>query len=962
MVNELKFRVYLSILVLSMALMVPRALAEESEFGSKVSKEKAYDRSEEIQFHNDFNTGEVISGQFKVDDGNSRAEKALTFIAGRRETFKIARSQEELDLVYERTDRLGRSHLKFQQVYRDIPVWGAQTIVHFKDDETIYLVGGQTIPTTGIDVIPGISDAFAKSTATKAVRDITGRNDLTAESELVIYPFDNQSKLARLVTVTSPTDGGIRWRVFVDAGTGEVIDEFNDIHFDGPDVGEGPDVLDVYRNFPIYLQSGDFIMWDVTRNALIYTYEDYYHGGPISTDPDGDKIWDDNVAQKAAVSGHYYAGLTLDYFWNTFGRNSYDDFGSDVIVNVHDPVYVNNAYWNGASINFADGDGVNYLPFSGSLDVVAHEFGHGVTEYTAGLIYRFQSGALNESYSDVFGACVDRDDWLLGEDIRLAAPGFIRSMEDPTLRGHPKHMDDYLWYGIETDNGGVHINSGIPNHAFYWAASLTTREIAEQVWYRALTTYLTPNSGMYFWSAMIMQSAADLYGEGSGEYNNIQLALSQVGFNATYAEPEELTMSNIVGTVSYDTIWIKNPTSNTVTVSVTIPPSISGLSVSAPAAIFSNDSGAVELSYDTQSQDECDIGLYSDRLQISTDGAPYSSNIYIPIDILVGYSTTSIESVEVNTVCLNFDGRNTSGLSNFYKGGVDAVYDGSLLVGIQDGSTKTVYRDVFGTLSLIPVDTISVDSVGKSFRIASADGRIQGLVKYRWYDGADPDTCGFIIADYTLENVCETTLTVYPGLFADFDINNSGNNIAGYDESQELVYVKDNNSGRAAGFSMLSGPAYNLRSIHNPDLVWGNSFTDNVAYGQLTSPSNAEGPTPSDYSALMSFGSALLKANTPLTYTAAFLYSTDGLAGLQAARQMALAFHEGITVIYGDANGDDQVNVADAVYLINYVFKGGPAPDPLANGDANCDGQVNVGDAVYIINFVFNGGPAPGCP
>jgi bacillolysin/thermolysin len=962
MSDKLKLMLYLIILVISTSLAVTPASANDSELGSYTSGKNTDGGVEKVRIHTDFNTGEVVWGYFTPTNGSTKAEKALSFIMGRQETFKIDRPQEELDLVYERIDDLGHSHLKFQQVYKGLPVWGSQTIVHFRDDEVIYLIGGQTVPTPRIDIVSSVSEAAASSIARESVSDVTGFPDLRAESELVIYPFNNETMLVHLVTLTSPTNGGVRWRVFVDARTGKVVDQFNDIHFDGPDVGEGPDVLDVYQNFPIYLQSGDFIMWDVTRNALIYTYEDYYNGGPISTDPDADKIWDDDTDQKAAVSGHVYTGLTVDYFWNTFGRNSYDGFGSDVIVNVHDPVYVNNAYWNGSSINFADGDGVNYLPFSGSLDVVAHEFGHGVTEYTAGLIYRFQSGALNESYSDVFGACVDRDDWLLGEDIRLASPGFIRSMEDPTLRGHPKHMDNFLWYGIETDNGGVHINSGIPNHAFYWAASLATREVAEQVWYRALTTYLTPSSGMYFWSAMIMQSAADLYGAGGGEYNNIQLALSQVGFNATYAEPEELTMSNIVGTISFDTIWIKNPTSNTVAVSVTIPPSISGLAVTAPASIAPNDSGAVELSYDTQSMDECDIGLYSDRLRINTDGAPFSSNIYIPVDILVGYSTTSIETVDVNTACINIDGRNTSGLTNFYKSGIDVVYDGSLLVGIQDGSTKTVYRDVFGTLSLIPVDTVAVDSVGKSFRIASADGRIQGSVKYRWYDGADPDTCDFIIADYTLENVCETTLTVHPGLFADFDINNSGNNIASYDESSELVYVKDNNSGRAAGFSMLSGPAYNLRSIHNPDLVWGNSFTDIVAYGQLTSPSNAEGLSPSDYSALMSFGSALLKANTPLTFTVAFLYSNDGLAGLQASRELAQVFHSGITVLYGDANSDGSINVADAVFLINFVFKGGPAPDPFDNGDANCDGDVNVGDAVFIINFVFNGGPEPSCP
>lgn len=951
--------VIVSVTILGMAAAVP---ADAAGNGTAGQARLDADRMERVRFHSEYGTSEVMSGRFTVLSGTTKLEKAYVFLAGRPASFRLADPQNELELLAEKSDALGLTHLRFQQVYEGLPVWGCQTIVHFEDDSTIYLVGGQTIPSPVLDVVPSVSEDVAIAAARAAVADKIPTDDLETMSELIVYPDAGEPRLARLVTVTSPTRGDVRWRVFVDARTGEVIDAFNDIHFDGPDVGSGPDVLGVNQTFNIYQQGGDFKMWDVTRAAWIMTYEDLYNGGPLSTDPDGDKIWDDDPGQKAAVSGHVNAALTYDYFLNTFGRNSYDGLGSQVTVNVHDPVYVNNAYWNGSSINFADGDGVNYLPFSGSLDVVAHELAHGVTQYTAGLIYRFQSGALNESYSDVFGACVDRDDWLLGDDIRLAAPGFIRSMADPTLRGHPDHMDDYQWFGIETDNGGVHSNSGIPNHAFYWAASLTSREVAEQIWYRALTQYLTPSSGMYFWSAMIMQAAEDLYGTGTTEHDNTLLALAQVGFNSTYPVPAELTMANIVGTVTYDTIWIHNPTSNTVSVQLTIPPSIGGLEATAPSSIAPGDSGAVALSFDTQDLDECDIGLYRDRLQITTDGAPYLSNIYVPIDILVGYTTTAIQTVSVSTACLSLTGRNTSGMNALVKSGTDVLYDGSLLIGVNDGGTKTTYREVFGNLSLIPVDVVTTDSVGKSFRIAADDGRIQGQVTYRWYSGADGDTCDFILVDYTLDNVCDTPLTVYPGLINDFDINNSGNNIASYDADQDLVYIKDNSSDRAAGFALLSAPAYNLRAIHNPDLVWGNNFTDEVAYTQLAASSNVENMTPSDYSALLGFGPTLLASGSSAQFTVAMLYSNVGVAGLLDALETARAFNSGIVVNYGDANGDGAVNVADAVYIINYVFKEGPAPDPLDAGDANCDGAVNVADAVYIINYVFKDGPVPGCP
>jgi Zn-dependent metalloprotease len=954
--------VAITALIALLCLFALQGFSADLQIGENASR-MGKPHSEKVRFHSNYNTAEVVSGQFIAPYGTTKKEKAYSFIASRPETFRIYNPAEELELIVEKTDEQGLTHLRFQQKYKGLPVWGAQTIVHFSDNEIIYLVGGQTIATPDLNTIPAITLEEANTAALLIVKNMATGSNLETQSELVVYQINNEAKLVRLVTVTSPSDGSIRWRVFVDAQTGDVVDKFNDIHFDGPDVGSGIDVLGSNQTFNIYLESGDYKMKDFTRNGAVITYEDYYNGGPVSTDPDGDKIWDDNTDQRAAVSGHVYAALTYDYFFNTHGRDSYDGFGSDVIVNVHDPRYTNNAYWNGQAINFADGDGTNYLPFSGSLDVVAHELGHGVTEYTAGLIYRFQSGALNESYSDVWGACVDRDDWLLGDDIRLSAPGFIRSMEDPTLRGHPAHMDDYGWLPIESDNGGVHSNSGIPNHAFYWASSLESRDVAELVWYRALTTYLTPSSGMYFWAAMIMQSVDDLYGDAGTEFANIQLSLSQVGFNATYAVPEELDMSNIVGTISYDTIWIQNPTSNTVSVSSTVPPGLAGLGVSAPASIPANDSGAVEVSFDTQALDSCDVGLYSDRLEITTDGAPFSSIIYIPIDIYVGYTSTTIQNVSVNTSCLEFDGRNTSGIDDFRKGGNDAAYDGSLLIGIKDGSNKTAYRDVFGTLSLIPVDTVSTDTVGKSFRISSSDGRIQGSVQYRWYDGADPDTCDFIIADYYFENICETTLTVYPGIFCDFDINNSTDNIADYDALDRLVYMKDNSSDRSVGFALLSGEPRNLRAIHNPSVIWNNNFTDNTIYDLLTSTSNVNGLSPSDYSALMSFGPASIDTDSSATFTVAMLYSTSGLSGLQASLALAKAYIEPPSgFVVGDANGDGTVNVADAVYEINYVFKGGPPPDPYEAGDANCDGNVNVADAVYTINYVFKGGPVPSCP
>lgn len=908
-------------------------------------------------------TAETLAGQFSVPDGDSKIEKARSFIGSQKDKFKIANPADELRVVSQETDKLGMTHIKFQQEYDNIPVWGHQTIVHFSDDETIYMVGGQTIPTPQIaNTVPAISELVSTGKAKDAVKNDINTSDIDAEDEVIIYALEGAPRLVRMVTLTSPTDGSVRWRVFIDAETGEVIDKFNDIHFDGPDTGSGIDVLGNNQVFPIYDMGGTFQLRDITRNGEIRTYKDYYSGGPLSTDPDFDKIWDDNASQPAEVSGHVYAAMTYDYFLNTFGRDSYDNAGTDIIVNVHDPLYVNNAYWNGQALNFADGDGVNYLPFSGSLDVVAHELSHAVTSYSANLIYRNQSGALNESFSDVFGSCVDRDDWELGEDIKLVGTGYIRSMSDPTSTGQPAHMDNYLWLDLSVDNGGVHINSGIPNHAFFWAVGFLGYDICEQIWYRTLTTYLTPNSGMYYWAAMTVQSTIDLYGAGGTEHNAIITALSQVGLTSPYPDPYTMTVSAVAGDITTDTLWIHNPSNYVLSLDTGAVSPVPNLELGIPASVAANDSSAITLTYDASLLDACDVGLFSDLLVINASSTPGNNNFYIPLDVFIGYTATTKETMTINNACLSFVGSNTSGFETLSLGGIDVVYDGSLLVGLQDGSSKTAYRNVFGHLTLIPVDTITESTAVKSFRLASNDGRIQGTVTYSWYDGPSSDSCNFIIAEYYLENPCDTDLTVYPGMFADFDINNSGDNIAGYNDAEDIVFVKDNGSDRISGFTLLSSSAYNLRAVHNPDLVWNDQFTDENVFDELSDVSNVSGLTASDYSALLGVGPTLLESDTGAAFTVAFLYATDGETGLVSARDAAMAFYSGVEIVYGDANGDGSINVGDAVALINHIFNGGAAPDPVENGDANCDGSINIGDAVALINFIFNGGAPPGCP
>lgn len=936
---------------------------------SKTAKARIVQASqaEKIDFNPVFGTAERVSGLFPATGPGTKADKALAFIASKRDVYRIDRPSREFQLLNESTDDLGLSHVYFQQVYRGVPVWGNQIIIHFTDDSTIYLAGGQTMATPTIDVVPSVSETDARGAALAGLKGTIDTTGVKVQSELVIYPNNGDPQLSRLLTITDSDKPTYRWRVFVDAQTGSVLFKYNDIPYDGPDTGSGPDVTDIERTFPIYQQAGIYVLRDVTRPGEIQTYVNYLHGGLISSDLDGDKMWNDSIPQRAEVSAHVFTGWAYDLFKSLFNRESYNGLGANVIANAHDAGTGNNAYWNGVSLNFGDGDGVNFLPFSGSPDVVAHEYTHAITDYNGhgGLDYAFQPGALNESYSDVFGSGVDTTDWLLGEDITLRYPGFIRSMSNPSLTGQPKTMTDYRYYDINVDNGGVHVNSGIPNYVFYRVVAIygTERVRADSIWYRTLFTYLTPNSGFYFWGGMLTQSAIDLYGYGSPEHIAVESALADVALGTVYAMPQSLTQKSIIGLSNPSSLWIHNtggyfgdPTMSN------LAPTLPGLSIDPgpgyQATIPAGDSSEYIVTFDATALSDCDLGLYFDTLQFYATTGQGMTELRVPVQVNLGLTTADVRQGTFTTQCAQLDVDNTAGVSDFYRGGYDVVYGASLMIGLRDGSDTTVYRNIFGTQGFAPIDSFHTATGASTYRFSTDDGRIQGSVGYRW-NPTDADSCGFYLIDYTLYNDCDTTLNILSGMVADLDI---GNDRTGYDSSVQMVYMYDTGT-RATGLALLGATARNLRGINNPTEVYNNAFTDGLAYREMANTSSFAGTSLDDWTILLTFGQNQLGPGDTLNFTVAMMYSTSGVAGLASLYEKALAFSGlgGLSYVPGDANGDSTVNIGDAVAIVNYIFKGGPAPVPLDAGDANCDGAVNIGDAVYLINYIFHGGPPPGC-
>jgi Zn-dependent metalloprotease len=258
------------------------------------------------------------------------------------------------------------------------------------------------------------------------------------------------------------------------------------------------------------------------------------------------KEGDDPTGEVAVDEAYDGLGATYDLFFHAFQRDSLDGHGLPLVATVHYDRKYNNAFWNGTQMVFGDGDGQIFNRFTIAVDVIGHELTHGVTQYACGLEYQGQSGALNESFSDVFGSLVkqyalkqtaDQADWLIGAG--LLAKGIkgkaLRSMaepgtayDDPLLGKDPQpaNMSDYD--DTLEDNGGVHINSGIPNHAFYLVATKlggSAWEDAGHIWYQTLLR-LQPMSQFADAAALSIQVAGEL---GQSQQQAVSDAWDQVG-------------------------------------------------------------------------------------------------------------------------------------------------------------------------------------------------------------------------------------------------------------------------------------------------------------------------------------------------------------------------------------------------------------------------------------------------
>ena len=449
-----------------------------------------------------FNQGKTL--QLKGTDAKAKAQQFLT------ENYKAfnLRSADEMVLAKENVDNYGMKNVVYQQYFQGVPVYDGGLKFHFNAKNELTSINGNVIPNIKTSATPLISKSEAESLAKNIIdQQKLNKNNLPleiAKNHLLIFPKGLaqrsavSSYLAYEVEITNKND--VREFLYINALTGELVEQFT-----GIDNVIDRELYEVstYPSNRVWKEGDEF--------------------------PGELNIWQQNEIVTA--------GQVYNFFKNAFGHVSYDNNDHKMVtINNNPQIKCPNANWNGLTVNYCDGTAAD--------DVVAHEWGHAYTEYTSGLIYQYQAGALNESYSDVWGETIDiinnyQDEdedlsvrttaacnsgslrWKMGEDaVAFGAP--IRDMWNPNCNGNPGSALDSNYYCGDYDSGGVHLNSGVTNHTYALLVDggtyngYTINGIgfvkAAHLWWRAQTTYLNATSDFADFADALEASCNDLIG------------------------------------------------------------------------------------------------------------------------------------------------------------------------------------------------------------------------------------------------------------------------------------------------------------------------------------------------------------------------------------------------------------------------------------------------------------------
>ncbi|MFI5188585.1 MAG: M4 family metallopeptidase, partial [Chitinophagales bacterium] len=544
---------------------------------------------------------EVIKGE------NGVSKRMITLSSEQQKTFSLSRvkstleldRQSDLILMNQQTDKLGFMHYRFYQTLKGIPIENSMYVAHVQNGKISKLSGEIVVEFDAYNEYSSQPVLSSKQAIDAAIKNVNARSYMWQDADMEKWvkeqsgnPQASYTPAATLVWYNAgdeinPRDLRLAYKVdvyakeplsradyFIDAKTGEYLGKKDKLFYTDA-AGTATTAYSGSQTIHSDFTGTTYRLRDYTKGNGIITL----HGesGQRGTDYSSNSAnWSLTGTDIAALDAHYGVSQTYSFYLSTFNRKSYDNNNTALYSYVNDPTYTDNAFWDGSAMNFNKRSTGAPGGVTG-IDVTGHELTHGVTQTTSGLNYSNESGAMNESMSDIMGKSVQfwskpsDVNWKMSNDMNW----LIRDMSNPNAYSQPDTYKGTLWYTGTSDNGGVHTNSGVGNYMFYLLVTggSGTNDIgnsfsvtgiglseADQILYRTDAVYLSPTSKYADWRNACINAATDLYGSGSNEVIQVENAWYAVGIGTagggggTCNAPASLTTLNVT-TASATLSW-----------------------------------------------------------------------------------------------------------------------------------------------------------------------------------------------------------------------------------------------------------------------------------------------------------------------------------------------------------------------------------------------------------------------
>ncbi len=460
------------------------------------------------------------------------------------------------------SDELGQTHVRIDQTFAGVPVFGGEIIVHVdRESGAVLKVTDDAKRGIDVDTTPEITEGHALAIANADLMPMGGFN-VEPTVRLVVWQDERSGTSALAYQVHTELENDFQTRhtdYIVDAHSGAILKSWDSLETTaatGTGYSEYSGTVTLNTNTK---STGGYELRDMTRGTGGNTTRNLNHAtsGTGTIYSDSDNVWGNGAdysstsysttaatGETAAVDAAYGLQKTWDYYKNVHARNGIDNAGTATYNRVHYSSYYDNAFWSDSCFCMTYGDGNSFSVLT-AIDVAGHEMSHGVCSRTAGLVYSGESGGLNESNSDIFGTMVEfyarggSGNWTIGEQLSSAP---LRYMYKPSLDGRSPNC-----WSSSVGSLDVHYSSGIGNRFFYFLVNGTTslsgsacngaaitgigRSAAEKIWYRALTRYMTSTTNYKGARTATLNAAADLYGSTSTQYKAVAAAWSGVAVN-----------------------------------------------------------------------------------------------------------------------------------------------------------------------------------------------------------------------------------------------------------------------------------------------------------------------------------------------------------------------------------------------------------------------------------------------